>query len=671
MGQQTFRFCGFELDLSTQTLSQHGVRAKLQKQPFQVLELLVQRAPEIVSREDIRRQVWGDAVYIDATQSINFCIRQIRLALGDTSARPRFIETLPRQGYRFIANLDEIPEKNEIPENTGIREYVPVQESRREISIRRWLIPGSVALVALVAVIAVGFDKRETASSVAGIRPVTTFPGDEREPSLSPDGRQVAFSWEGNKGDNRDIYVALLGEQDPLRLTFDSAEDAYPAWSPDGKHIAFIRRRAGTRADIMLVSSLGGLERKLREIRLDSWLVSRMLAWSPDGKWLCFTNEVGPSGHHVLFLVSPESGDVRRLSPEGDNGLGDTSPAFSPDGRWLAFCRFQHPNNSNLLLQRLSPDLIPEGAPVAVRAAGINPRAPVWMPDGKKILFLDGSRIMETEIGGPARPFYVSASAFSELTLAGPNLRLVASLQNLRREIWTMRLGSKGLTAAGNAHVIVQSSAGESQPRFSPDGRSMAFTSQRSGASEVWLADSDGENPRQLTHLSFYIAGYLRWSPDSQSLAFHARLPKEPHIYVVRVGDGSVKQITRNSPGFMAPSWSTDGKILYVDAFEDGKRRIYSVSASGGEPRFLWEGSDPIEAPGHKLLLYEKLDRRGSMAARSSVTQRKILSDCWWPIINPLGAAFILSTTVSTTLAVPPQDSLVRFVSTRSAPANQ
>ena len=157
------------------------------------------------------------------------------------------------------------------------------------------------------------------------------------------------------------------------------------------------------------------------------------------------------------------------------------------------------------------------------------------MPGGKKILFLDGSRIMETEIVEAQRapstfPRLLSAS----LLWPGRNLRLVASLQNLRREIWTMRLGSKGLTAAGNAHVVVQSSAGESQPRFSPDGRSMAFNSQRSGASEVWLADSDGENPRQLTHLSFYIAGYLRWSPDSQSLAFHARLPKEPHIYVVR-----------------------------------------------------------------------------------------------------------------------------------------
>ncbi len=607
MGQQTFRFCEFELDGPSQTLAHRGIRVKLQKQPFQVLELLVQRAPEIVSREEIRRYVWGDAVYVDASQSITFCIRQIRIALSDTSTGPRFVETLPRQGYRFIATLDEIPA------DTDISEQVPVQESRPKIAIRRRLISGLFALAALVTVIGVfdSFGKRETSSSVVGIRPVTTLPGDEREPSLSPDGRQVAFSWGGKKGDNRDIYVMLLGEQDPLRLTFDTAEDAYPAWSPDGKHIAFIRRRAGTVADIMVVSSLGGPERKLREIRLGSWLESRILAWSPNGKWICFASEVGAAGHHVLFLVSPDSGDVKRLLHEEDNGIGDSSPAFSPDGRWLAFCRFDHPHNSNLLIQRVSPDLIPNGEPETVKEAGINPRAPVWMPDGKKVLFLDRSRIMEAEIGGRAHPFYVSESVFSELTLAGPNLRLVASLKNRGHQIWTMPLGSKGLTAAGNAHVIVQSSAGESHPRFSPDGGSIAFSSERSGASEVWLADSDGENPRQLTHLSFYIAGYLRWSPDAQFVTFHARLPKEPHIYVVRVGDGLVKQITRNRPGFMGPSWSTDGKILYADALEDGKDRIYSFSASGGEPRLLWEGCAAIEAPGRKLLVYEKMDQQG------------------------------------------------------------
>ena len=236
-----------------------------------MLELLVQRAPEIVSREEIRRHVWGDAVYIDATQSINFCIRQIRLALGDTSAGSRFIETLPRQGYRFDSRHSD-----EIPGNTGIPESVPVQESRpgdphptlADSRVGCSCCTG-MAIVSLLSGSASGklASRRGAEYGLSLLFLVTSA-----NLSLSPDGRQVAFSWGGKTGDNRDIYVTLLGEQDPLRLTFDSAEDAYPAWSPDGKHIAFIRRRAGTRADIMLVSSIGGPERKLREIRLGGWL---------------------------------------------------------------------------------------------------------------------------------------------------------------------------------------------------------------------------------------------------------------------------------------------------------------------------------------------------------------------------------------------------------------
>jgi Tol biopolymer transport system component len=91
--------------------------------------------------------------------------------------------------------------------------------------------------------------------------------------------------------------------------------------------------------------------------------------------------------------------------PEEDNGIGDSSAAFSPDGKWLAFVRFEHPANSNLLLQRLSDGMTPKGRPIVVKDAGVNPRSPVWTPDGKRILFLDRSRIMEAKIGEPARPF--------------------------------------------------------------------------------------------------------------------------------------------------------------------------------------------------------------------------------------------------------------------------
>ena len=171
-----------------------------------------------------------------------------------------------------------------------------------------------------------------------------------------------------------------------------------------------------------------------------------MLAWSADGRSLCFVNEVGASGRHALFLLSLDSGEMRRLLPEQDNGEGDASPAFSPDGRWLAFGRFTFPSCSELLLQRLSPKMKPIGAPLSIKEAGVNPKAPVWMPDGKRLLFIEGGRIMIAEAGGvSAQPFYISSARFDEVTLGGSaqRPRLVASFHTKANEIWTIPLDAK------------------------------------------------------------------------------------------------------------------------------------------------------------------------------------------------------------------------------------
>jgi Tol biopolymer transport system component len=206
---------------------------------------------------------------------------------------------------------------------------------------------------------------------VDGISRVSTYLGDEREPSLSPDGRRVAFSWGGDTGENRDIYTKSILDPTPVRLTTDPAEDALPAWSPDGKHIAFIRRGTGTRADILLVPTTGGAERKLHEIKLNRWLSTRALAWTPDGRWICFTDETGVAGHHRLFLLSPDSNTVKPLLPLDENGFGDLSPF-----------------NSKLLLQRLSPDLTLQGTLLVVENAGANPTSPVWMSSQKFSLLM-------------------------------------------------------------------------------------------------------------------------------------------------------------------------------------------------------------------------------------------------------------------------------------------
>ncbi|HEX4170267.1 MAG TPA: winged helix-turn-helix domain-containing protein [Bryobacteraceae bacterium] len=612
--ENVIRFGEFELNTSRMTLTKRGIRLKLQRQPMQVLALLVQHSPDVVSRDTIREHVWGDDVYVDAEQGINFCVRQIRGVLLDNSVEPRYILTVPREGYRFIAPVEGLA-REETPAMHSIAPVAeapktPEVESRPHPRLRRIALFAAAGLAVLVAAVT-WFVQREPVLSVSRLSPVTKFPGHARDPSLSPDGRQVAFSWDGEDG--RHIYVMLLGEQNPLRVTHDASEDSYPAWSPDGKQIAFIRKRTDSISDIVLISPLGGQERILHRIQFGykiGW-AGRLLAWSSDGKWLCFTSELAPSTHHDLYLLSMESGVVRPLFPNGAEGEGDGSPAFSPDGRWLAFARFSAPWNSKLMLQRLTPKLEPHGRPIIVSDTTGHPTTPVWLADSKTIVFLEhyGDRVMQAQIGHPARLIYAASANLQGLTYSGSGLRFIASARMEDFDIWTLQV--RGFTAAGDAKSLVHSSATEENPNFSPDGRFLSFSSNRSGADEVWLADADGRNSRQLTHLGAYIVGYPpQWSPDSKSVIFHARVPSEAQIYRSQIETGVTRQITRAPPGFTVPFVSTDGKAIY--ALQDlTPQQLYRIDAATGSSVHLWPGVVPKEVPGRKLLLYAKFDEPG------------------------------------------------------------
>ena len=165
----------------------------------------------------------------------------------------------------------------------------------------------------------------------------------ERQPSFSPDGSQVAFSWDGEKQDNFDIYVKMIGSGTPLRLTTHASLDFSPAWSPDGRQIAFLRVLPDGRAAVLVIPALGGSERKLAEsspqydFQDDTPLSG--LGWSPDSKWIAFSIRDSPAEPNALFLLSLETGERRRLTTPPPNSAGDGTPAFSPDGRTLVFSR--------------------------------------------------------------------------------------------------------------------------------------------------------------------------------------------------------------------------------------------------------------------------------------------------------------------------------------------
>ncbi len=227
--KRAIRFGVFEVDLDAGELRKSGLKVRLQEQPFQVLVLLLERPGEVLTREELIKKLWPDGTFVEFDRSLNIAVNKIREALGDSAASPRFVETVPRRGYRFVAPVEVLGE--------------PTQEPARPVSRRR-----AVWAVAILAVAAAGIliwlRGWQPGGSVPQLAPImlSSYPGDESYPSFSPDGNEVAFSWNEEGQDNYDIYRKLIGPGETLlRLTEHTAKDYSPVWSPDGKWIAFLR----------------------------------------------------------------------------------------------------------------------------------------------------------------------------------------------------------------------------------------------------------------------------------------------------------------------------------------------------------------------------------------------------------------------------------------------
>ncbi len=352
---------------------------------------------------------------------------------------------------------------------------------------------------------------------------LTSYSGSERYPCFSPDGNQVAFTWDGEKGDNLDIYVKLVGETNALRLTSDPARDEYPAWSPDGRRIAFQRSAPGRATAIYLVSALGGAEQKLTDFQ-----ATGQMSWSPDGNWLAVARAPSSYGAIVespgIFLVPIEGGEPHRLTNPQAPGF-DIHSSISPDGRLLAYAGCASWFSCDLYIQQFGSGFAPEGSPRRITRQEFFSAGLTWSRDGESLVY-SGS------MGGVRLPYLWQVGILGEqppkrLELAGflayhPSIaragnRLAFSRNLLNYDIWRYQLG-------GSPQPFIMSSLHELGPAFSPDGSRVAFYSNRSGGLfEIWVANADGSNPVQLTNRVERSQSWPRWSPDGRWIAFESQ----------------------------------------------------------------------------------------------------------------------------------------------------
>ncbi len=315
------------MDLQTGELRKSGVKVPLQGQPFQVCAILLARSGELVTREELRQQVWPEHTFVDFDHALNTAITKIRLALGDQPDNPRFVETLPRRGYRFIASVDK----------PNLPAPAPPVPQKRHKSLRaktRWLTVGATVLVLLSGIGIWRFARNRTKALLPPIEvvPLVGLTGLESKPAFSPDGNQVAFTIGGTESPG--IYTTVVGGEKSLRLTSNSG-DSCPRWSPDGRQVAFFRTsREGVA--IFVIPALGGTEHRLYSG--PAGFFHRALDWSPDGKVLAFTESDADKIHSWIGLLSLADFTTRRLTSPSDQEV-DYGPAFSPDGSTVAFVR--------------------------------------------------------------------------------------------------------------------------------------------------------------------------------------------------------------------------------------------------------------------------------------------------------------------------------------------
>jgi len=435
---------------------------------------------------------------------------------------------------------------------------------------------------------------------------LTAYQGSVIQPSFSPDGSQVAFSWNGEQGDNFDIYVKLVGENHALRLTTDPANDRSPAWSPDGKRIAFLRFIAGRPTSVWVVSPLGGVEQKIA-----NFPGSGHLTWSPDGKWLAvgrglLAADPGPSGAAGVFLVPLDGSEPRRVTSAIRPG-NDDDPALSPDGRSLAYDGCARTFSCDVYLQDLNPDYSPRGLPRRITRQQLSINGIAWAGDS---LVYSASPSWGTlfhlwRLGlhgeNPPERLDLAGLLASSPSVAPTAGRLAFSRVRRNLDIWRFRPSSPPTP-------LIASSLDDLSPQFSPDGSKIVFTSARSGETfDIWIVNADGSNPVQLTDRKGRGDGAPRWSPDGDWIVFDSQRPDGfEEISVVDATGGRPRQLTTEPCQNEVPNWSRDGKWIYFGSDRTGRFEIWRVLLSGGKAERVTNngGRFPFESVDGKTLFY-------------------------------------------------------------------
>lgn len=658
------RFGVFEVDVPARELRKQGRRVRLQDKPFELLAILLERRGEIVMRDELRRRLWPTDTYVVFDDSLNTLVRKVRDALGDAADGSKYIETIPRRGYRFIADVAspaplalsavadfafQGPALGGLDSSTDRSRAPDVVQPRSPT--RSWLL-STVAGVAIAAIPAL-IGLRWSMAAPAVLRMVranamTTAPGIEHLPSFSPDGSRVAFA--ADTRGNFDIWVSQLGSEGAIEVSGGyGGHDMNPAWSPDGAWIAFASERDG--GGIYVVPAIGGAIRRVAAVSFTPSpdLIGSVptLAWSPDSSRLAFAH--GVDDRAGLWIVSAASGAVRQVPmPPAIRPFSIVQPSWSPDGRRLAFVAQSGSLHTLSQIWSVNQD---GTDPIAITDSSNANMHPAWLAG--TLFFLSDRAgtldVYEQPISRYGRrlgdPHAVTTGVgIDSFAISADQRHIVYAKTVERSNIWSTSLGGDADAMWSAARPLAAENQTLESLELSADGRWIVFDSTRRGSSDLWRVNVDGTGLTQITN----DAGdewHPSLSPDGRTVAYHAALNGNREIFTASVGGGERRQLTNHPAKDWLPRWSPDGRSIAFVSDRNGSQDIFLVPSEGGASRALV--SDP--ANDHNPLwaldgraIYFASNRDGGdelfVIAREGGTPERITYENWDDVV-PLSAS--------------------------------
>jgi Tol biopolymer transport system component/DNA-binding winged helix-turn-helix (wHTH) protein len=579
---------------------------------MEILEFLALRAGELVSREELREAIWPNESYGEFDAGLGNAVRKIRVALNDDADNARFIKTIPKKGYCFIAPVSDatpapLPRPAEEPDSITLAAEPKAAEVRAGRARLWWWCGGGAGVIVLAAAL---LWSRPSPPSLQGVRPLVETGGRPAHPALSASGDLLAFDWQGPEDVSSAIYVQRLDDTSAVRLTKGAQVETWPVFSPDGKQVAFLRELTPTRMAVLTAPLVGLGEREVFEFERGPGERPR-LAWSPDGRWMATAErKQGESAARVasaILLYSPATGERRTLTHPLVDWRGDSEPTFSADSKRVAFRRTRPASGEEDIFE--------------IAVEGGNQRQ--LTGDNSAIAALvytnDGGILFSSRRGGWLRNlWWMGAGGGAPRLLSDPAFDLgspaisrdgrhLAYMKVTHDEnIWRMNIG------ADRAEQVSASEFIENGPTFSPDGRKLAFVSARTGRLQVWVASVSGAGAIRLTDAAQGVVESPQWSPDGKWIAYAWQAKGQEGIYLISNTGGSPRALAGGS-GESMPRWSRDGRSVYFDSTRSGRQQVWRVAIDGGPATQMTTngGGSGTESADGKRLYYSHTDEPG------------------------------------------------------------